>query len=174
VTPYCASHRVVIVACAQSRSGRPICLSSRQRLAQTTRREIKRRARSFLCPLRRLPRLLPCLHLFSMPPKVARPHASMSHSMPLPSHPRDTPQSTSSAGRKRCSDSKRDEEADAAEPLKKHKVKVGARASIACITCRKRKVRCSGEWPSCVFCATRSLSCVYEGHPGEFGGPTCG
>ncbi|KAJ8295525.1 putative transcriptional regulatory protein PB1A11.04c [Rhodotorula toruloides] len=53
----------------------------------------------------------------------------------------------------------------------KKKVKVGARASIACKTCRKRKVRCSAEWPICRFCTNRKLECVYEGHPAENGGP---
>ncbi|KPV75948.1 uncharacterized protein RHOBADRAFT_52956 [Rhodotorula graminis WP1] len=52
----------------------------------------------------------------------------------------------------------------------KKKVKVGARASIACKTCRKRKVRCSAEWPVCQFCHARNLECVYEGHPAENGG----
>ncbi|GAA6026997.1 hypothetical protein JCM8097_006027 [Rhodosporidiobolus ruineniae] len=52
----------------------------------------------------------------------------------------------------------------------KKKVKVGARASIACKTCRKRKVRCSAEWPICTFCANRKLPCVYDGHPAEHGG----
>ncbi|BGP38017.1 hypothetical protein JCM10449v2_001944 [Rhodotorula kratochvilovae] len=52
----------------------------------------------------------------------------------------------------------------------KKKVKVGARASIACKTCRKRKVRCSAEWPVCQFCTARKLECVYEGHPAENGG----
>lgn len=82
----------------------------------------------------------------------------------------------------------------------KKKVKVGARASIACKTCRcvsrtvsldlralareaeltlhlradrKRKVRCSAEWPICRFCTNRKLECVYEGHPAENGGPMC-
>ncbi|BGP13926.1 hypothetical protein JCM10213_002570 [Rhodosporidiobolus nylandii] len=52
----------------------------------------------------------------------------------------------------------------------KKKVKVGARASIACKTCRKRKVRCSAEWPICSFCSNRKMECVYEGHPAENGG----
>ncbi|GAA5978426.1 hypothetical protein JCM5350_001162 [Sporobolomyces pararoseus] len=53
----------------------------------------------------------------------------------------------------------------------KKKVKVGARASIACTTCRKRKVRCSGEWPTCAFCTGRKMDCTYEGqHPAENGG----
>ncbi|GAA5835263.1 hypothetical protein JCM9279_004489 [Rhodotorula babjevae] len=52
----------------------------------------------------------------------------------------------------------------------KKKIKVGARASIACKTCRKRKVRCSAEWPVCQFCHARNLECVYEGHPAENGG----
>lgn len=45
------------------------------------------------------------------------------------------------------------------------RVKVGARASIACETCRRRKVRCSGQYPICNFCASRSLKCDYDGHP---------
>jgi hypothetical protein len=39
---------------------------------------------------------------------------------------------------------------------------------------RKRKVRCSGEWPSCTFCTGRGQPCVYEGHPAENGGSTNG
>ncbi|KAG0145830.1 hypothetical protein CROQUDRAFT_45306 [Cronartium quercuum f. sp. fusiforme G11] len=45
------------------------------------------------------------------------------------------------------------------------RIKIGARASIACETCRRRKVRCSGEYPICTFCASRSLRCDYDGHP---------
>ncbi|KAH9818628.1 hypothetical protein DFH28DRAFT_887900 [Melampsora americana] len=44
------------------------------------------------------------------------------------------------------------------------RIKVGARASIACETCRRRKVRCSGQYPICTFCATRSLKCDYDGN----------
>ncbi|GAA5900293.1 Zn(II)2Cys6 transcription factor [Sporobolomyces salmoneus] len=55
-----------------------------------------------------------------------------------------------------------------ATPRDKKKIKVGARASIACTTCRKRKVRCSGEWPTCAFCTGRKMKCTYEGqHPAE-------
>ncbi|KAM0756284.1 hypothetical protein T439DRAFT_320988 [Meredithblackwellia eburnea MCA 4105] len=50
------------------------------------------------------------------------------------------------------------------------RVRVGARASIACGTCRRRKVRCSAEWPTCTFCSARSLKCEYDGHPAEHGG----
>ncbi|GAA5941030.1 Zn(II)2Cys6 transcription factor [Sporobolomyces koalae] len=59
-------------------------------------------------------------------------------------------------------------------PREKKKIKVGARASIACITCRKRKVRCSGEWPACAFCVLKKLDCVYDGHPAEHGPPAVG
>lgn len=38
---------------------------------------------------------------------------------------------------------------------------------------RKRKVRCSAEWPVCQFCTARKLECVYEGHPAENGGTMC-
>ncbi|CAH7681774.1 hypothetical protein PPACK8108_LOCUS14424, partial [Phakopsora pachyrhizi] len=55
------------------------------------------------------------------------------------------------------------------EPTSSHsnnptkRIKVGARASIACETCRRRKARCSGEYPFCSFCATRNLRCDYDG-----------
>ncbi|KWU46473.1 hypothetical protein RHOSPDRAFT_15041 [Rhodotorula sp. JG-1b] len=63
-----------------------------------------------------------------------------------------------------------DESNGVGDKQQKKKVKVGARASIACKTCRKRKVRCSAEWPVCRFCTARKLPCVYEGHPAENGG----
>ncbi|SCZ96862.1 BZ3500_MvSof-1268-A1-R1_Chr4-1g06795 [Microbotryum saponariae] len=47
----------------------------------------------------------------------------------------------------------------------------GARAGIACVTCRKRKIRCSAEWPKCAFCSRKKLACEYHGHPAETGGP---
>ncbi|SCV69421.1 BQ2448_2441 [Microbotryum intermedium] len=50
----------------------------------------------------------------------------------------------------------------------------GARAGIACTTCRKRKIRCSAEWPKCAFCSRRKLACEYHGHPAETGGPLMG
>ncbi|MBW0484875.1 hypothetical protein O181_024590 [Austropuccinia psidii MF-1] len=49
--------------------------------------------------------------------------------------------------------------------LRSKKSKMGARASIACETCRRRKVRCSGDYPICSFCLGRQLPCVYDGHP---------
>ncbi|GAA6006416.1 hypothetical protein JCM11491_004948 [Sporobolomyces phaffii] len=59
----------------------------------------------------------------------------------------------------------------AAASRDRKKVRIGARASIACTTCRKRKVRCSGEWPTCAFCTGRKVPCTYEGqHPAENGG----
>ncbi|KAH7366641.1 fungal-specific transcription factor domain-containing protein [Pyrenochaeta sp. MPI-SDFR-AT-0127] len=36
------------------------------------------------------------------------------------------------------------------------------RTTRACKTCRKRKVRCSGEVPRCTNCRTNDLNCVYE------------
>ncbi|GAA5978861.1 hypothetical protein JCM11641_003591 [Rhodosporidiobolus odoratus] len=79
-------------------------------------------------------------------------------------------------GKRKASDVGYEEEVDAQaggsdKPEKqKKKVKVGARASIACKTCRKRKVRCSAEWPVCSFCSTKKMECVYDGHPAENGG----
>ncbi|KAH8658150.1 hypothetical protein BX600DRAFT_63555 [Xylariales sp. PMI_506] len=40
------------------------------------------------------------------------------------------------------------------------------RASLACTICRQRKVRCSGDLPSCKACVRRSEECTYAGaHP---------
>lgn len=36
------------------------------------------------------------------------------------------------------------------------------RVTRACKNCRKRKVKCSGEVPSCINCHTNGLTCVYE------------
>ncbi|PSN73969.1 hypothetical protein BS50DRAFT_566888 [Corynespora cassiicola Philippines] len=36
------------------------------------------------------------------------------------------------------------------------------RAQRACESCRKRKVKCTGEQPSCFSCSDQGLSCVYQ------------
>ncbi|GAA5862240.1 hypothetical protein JCM8547_007780 [Rhodosporidiobolus lusitaniae] len=72
-------------------------------------------------------------------------------------------------GKRKASEASNGKGGGAGEKEKK-KVKVGARASIACKTCRKRKVRCSAEWPVCSFCQGRKMPCEYEGHPAENGG----
>lgn len=66
-------------------------------------------------------------------------------------------------------------------------VKIGSRASVACVKCRcvsllffmqrvsiadvshrKRKIRCSGTYPSCDFCARKNIPCDYQGdHPAQ-------
>lgn len=43
---------------------------------------------------------------------------------------------------------------DGQPPRKRHRV------TAACLTCRKRKVRCSGERPECSTCADNSQSCA--------------
>ncbi|GAA6060533.1 hypothetical protein JCM10212_006897 [Sporobolomyces blumeae] len=121
-------------------------------------------------------------------PLVDSPALSDHHPTPPPPPPQRIDSATSVSsdkGKRKASITQRDPSADAptnpgqldaremGEPRQKKKVKVGARASIACKTCRKRKVRCSGEWPVCRFCTGRKLPCVYEGHPAENGGPTC-
>ncbi|KAH7008871.1 fungal-specific transcription factor domain-containing protein [Ilyonectria destructans] len=41
------------------------------------------------------------------------------------------------------------------------------RTSLACKTCRQRKVKCSGDWPSCQACTRRLEECQYAGVPSE-------
>lgn len=36
------------------------------------------------------------------------------------------------------------------------------RTSVACETCRKRKLKCDAGKPSCSVCLRRDLSCIYE------------
>ncbi|KAF2625797.1 hypothetical protein BU25DRAFT_412445 [Macroventuria anomochaeta] len=36
------------------------------------------------------------------------------------------------------------------------------RVTRACKTCRKRKVKCSGDVPRCANCQATGLNCVYE------------
>ncbi|KAI9342797.1 hypothetical protein DFJ73DRAFT_528078 [Zopfochytrium polystomum] len=33
----------------------------------------------------------------------------------------------------------------------------------ACETCRRRKLKCEGERPSCYYCSTRNIECIYVG-----------
>lgn len=36
------------------------------------------------------------------------------------------------------------------------------RTSVACETCRKRKLKCDAGKPSCSVCVRRGISCIYE------------
>ncbi|KAJ1913014.1 hypothetical protein H4219_005385, partial [Mycoemilia scoparia] len=36
------------------------------------------------------------------------------------------------------------------------------RVNQACTTCRRRKVRCNGARPSCMFCSEKGFKCIYE------------
>ncbi|KAL5402472.1 hypothetical protein PMIN04_012984 [Paraphaeosphaeria minitans] len=36
------------------------------------------------------------------------------------------------------------------------------RVGRACLNCRRRKIRCSGDTPSCVICNANNLDCVYD------------
>ena len=40
---------------------------------------------------------------------------------------------------------------------RKQSIKIGSRAPVACVKCRKRKIRCSGEFPSCGFCVKKGV-----------------
>ncbi|EPY51779.1 transcription factor, variant [Schizosaccharomyces cryophilus OY26] len=39
------------------------------------------------------------------------------------------------------------------------------RLPLACQTCRKKKIKCSGERPSCDQCSKHSIPCVYKSNP---------
>ncbi|KAH7026726.1 uncharacterized protein B0I36DRAFT_366253 [Microdochium trichocladiopsis] len=39
-----------------------------------------------------------------------------------------------------------------------------ARTALACSHCRRRKIRCSGQWPACSACINRGQECVYPGN----------
>ncbi|WWC70480.1 uncharacterized protein I206_104431 [Kwoniella pini CBS 10737] len=39
-----------------------------------------------------------------------------------------------------------------------------SRALIACVACRARKIKCSGDRPVCVTCAKSSQTCIYNPH----------
>ncbi|KAL3427200.1 transcriptional regulatory protein PB1A11.04c 1 [Phlyctema vagabunda] len=41
--------------------------------------------------------------------------------------------------------------------------RIATRTALACLFCRQRKVRCSGDWPSCEACRSRSRVCEYPG-----------
>lgn len=51
------------------------------------------------------------------------------------------------------------------EPWRKLKTKAGKtrqRLPLACIACRQKKIRCSGEQPTCRHCARNRVDCVYK------------
>ncbi|RDW69290.1 hypothetical protein BP6252_08310 [Coleophoma cylindrospora] len=41
--------------------------------------------------------------------------------------------------------------------------RTATRTALACLFCRQRKVRCSGDWPACEACRSRSRACEYPG-----------
>lgn len=71
----------------------------------------------------------------------------------------------------KCEDeSRNEEEAEEAEeeeppPWSELKTKAGKerkRLPLACIACRRKKIRCSGEKPACKHCLRSRLPCVYK------------
>ncbi|KAK8221370.1 zinc finger transcription factor 1 [Phyllosticta capitalensis] len=58
-----------------------------------------------------------------------------------------------------------DREADPVPPWSEMKTKAGKerkRLPLACIACRRKKIRCSGEKPACKHCLRSRIPCVYK------------
>ncbi|KAF2834706.1 hypothetical protein M501DRAFT_999949 [Patellaria atrata CBS 101060] len=63
------------------------------------------------------------------------------------------------------SPAKRDDKGDPAPAWSEMKTKAGKdrkRLPLACMTCRKKKIRCSGESPSCKHCLKSHIPCTYK------------
>ncbi|KAJ2603166.1 hypothetical protein GGF39_000304 [Coemansia sp. RSA 1721] len=86
-------------------------------------------------------------------------HRSSSHSQPQHPHPHphsQQPQQKPNSDAKTTGvDAQTDAKDDKAAPVRK-------RLSLACTTCRQRKVKCDGGRPSCRTCAKFSWPCVYQ------------
>lgn len=60
---------------------------------------------------------------------------------------------------------KKDGESDLPPPWSEMKTKAGKerkRLPLACIACRRKKIRCSGEKPACKHCLRSRIPCVYK------------
>lgn len=60
---------------------------------------------------------------------------------------------------------KRDDKMDPPPPWSEMKTKAGKdrkRLPLACIACRRKKIRCSGEKPACKHCLRSRIPCVYK------------
>ncbi|ENH66348.1 hypothetical protein FOC1_g10001630 [Fusarium oxysporum f. sp. cubense race 1] len=58
-----------------------------------------------------------------------------------------------------------EDKADATPPWSGLKTKAGKerkRLPLACIACRRKKIRCSGEKPACKDCLRSCIPCVYK------------
>ncbi|KAF2157477.1 hypothetical protein K461DRAFT_299350 [Myriangium duriaei CBS 260.36] len=67
--------------------------------------------------------------------------------------------------RARDKDKEKDKESDATPAWAELKTKAGKdrkRLPLACITCRRKKIRCSGEKPACKHCMRSRIPCVYK------------
>jgi hypothetical protein len=59
----------------------------------------------------------------------------------------------------------KEDKADMAPPWSELKTKAGKerkRLPLACIACRRKKIRCSGEKPACKHCLRSRIPCVYK------------
>ncbi|ROV94695.1 hypothetical protein VSDG_06182 [Cytospora chrysosperma] len=59
----------------------------------------------------------------------------------------------------------KEDKADTAPPWSELKTKAGKerkRLPLACIACRRKKIRCSGEKPACKHCLRSRIPCVYK------------
>lgn len=73
--------------------------------------------------------------------------------------------STGSVDGTDASGKSRGDKADAAPPWSELKTKAGKerkRLPLACIACRRKKIRCSGEKPACKHCLRSRIPCVYK------------
>src|SRR6185295_19313495 len=60
---------------------------------------------------------------------------------------------------------KKDDRPDLPPPWSEMKTKAGKerkRLPLACIACRRKKIRCSGEKPACKHCLRSRIPCVYK------------
>ncbi|KIY00163.1 uncharacterized protein Z520_03848 [Fonsecaea multimorphosa CBS 102226] len=75
------------------------------------------------------------------------------------SSPRKAPSTTEQENRKPQGD---DEKPPAWSELKTKAGKERKRLPLACIACRRKKIRCSGEKPACKHCLRARIPCVYK------------
>lgn len=71
----------------------------------------------------------------------------------------------SSTGRADTSSRAKDDKSESAPSWSELKTKAGKerkRLPLACIACRRKKIRCSGEKPACKHCLRSRIPCVYK------------
>ena len=73
--------------------------------------------------------------------------------------------STGPGGGKDLGGKPKEDKSEAAPPWSELKTKAGKerkRLPLACIACRRKKIRCSGEKPACKHCLRSRVPCVYK------------